>query len=83
MVSVIGGWVTPTAGPCPWANCGRHNDRTATTTSAELRLCVDGQPHKSTGPAFTPDIVRSGNELAKRQGLLPAIDFHIVKHSLE
>jgi len=46
------------------------------------QMCIDGQPHKSTGPAFIPEIVRSGDELAKRQGLLPAIDFHILKYSL-
>ena len=40
---------------------------------------VDGEPHKSTGPVFTPNVVRSGDELAKRQSFLPAIRFHSQK----
>jgi|SRR5208282_424075 len=43
---------------------------------------VEGEPHKSTGPAFTPGIVRGGDELAKRQGFLPAIRFHNLKYRL-
>ena len=43
-------------------------------------VCVDGGPHKPTGPAFIPGIVRSGDELAKRQGLLRAICFHNLKY---
>lgn len=49
--------------------------------SSKLDLvCVDGEPHKSTGPAFTPGVVRSGDELAKRQWFLPAIHFHNLKY---
>jgi hypothetical protein len=45
--------------------------------SPKLNLvCVDGEPHKSTGPASTPGVVRGADELANRQGFLPAIDFH-------
>jgi len=40
------------------------------------QVCIDGEPHKSTGPAFAPGVMRSGNELAKSQGLLPVISFH-------
>jgi hypothetical protein len=39
-------------------------------------VCVDGEPDKSTGPASTPSIMCSGDELAKRQGLLLVIRFH-------
>jgi hypothetical protein len=46
------------------------------------RMCVDGRPHKSTGPASTPSVVRGGNSLARRQGLLPAIRFHDLKYNL-
>jgi len=49
--------------------------------SPELdQVCVDGEPYKSAGPSFTPGVVRSGYELAKRQGLLPAICFHNLKY---
>jgi len=41
---------------------------------------IDGKPHKSTGPASTPGIVRRGDELAKRQWFLPAIRFHRLKY---
>ena len=52
-----------------------------TLLSSKLdHVCVDGEPYKSTGPAFTPSVVRSGDELAKRQGLLPAIRFHRLKY---
>jgi hypothetical protein len=40
------------------------------------RLCVDGKPHKSIGTTFTPGVVRSGDEPAKRQGLLTPIRSH-------
>jgi hypothetical protein len=43
-------------------------------------VCVDGGPHKPTGPAFIPGIVRGGDEPAKRQGLLLAIHFHNLKY---
>ena len=43
-------------------------------------VCVDGGPHKPTGPAFIPGIVRSGDELAGYQGLLLAINFHNLKY---
>ncbi len=42
---------------------------------------IDGKPHKSTGPAFTPGVVRGGDELAKRQWFLPAIRLHTLKYS--
>jgi hypothetical protein len=42
-------------------------------------MCVDGEPHKSTGPVFTPGVVRRGDELAKRPWFLPAIRFHNLK----
>jgi hypothetical protein len=45
--------------------------------------CVDGEPHKSSGPAFAPGGVRRGNEFTKRQGFLPAIGFHGVKYRPE
>jgi hypothetical protein len=45
-------------------------------------MCVDGEPHKSTGPAFTPGVVRSGDELAKRQWFLAIIRFHRLKYRL-
>ena len=44
------------------------------------QLSIDGKPHKSTGPASTPGVVRRGDELAKCQGLLPAIRFHRLKY---
>ena len=44
------------------------------------QMRIDGKPHKSTGPACTPGIVRGGDELAKRQGFLPAIRFHRLKY---
>jgi hypothetical protein len=43
---------------------------------------VDSKPHKSTGPAFTPGVVRSGDELAKRQWFLAIIRFHRLKYRL-
>jgi hypothetical protein len=45
-----------------------------------VQVRVEGEPHKSTGPAFTPGIVRGGDELAKRQWFLPAIRFHRLKY---
>jgi hypothetical protein len=44
------------------------------------QMCVDGEPYKSAAPAFTPDVVRSGDELAKRHGILAAIRFHRLKY---
>src|SRR5271166_1326659 len=43
-------------------------------------VCVGGEPFKSTGPASTPSVMRGGNELAKRQGLLPVIRLHNLKY---
>ena len=43
-------------------------------------VCVDGGPHKPTGPAFIPGIVRSSDELAECQRFFPAIRFHNVKY---
>jgi hypothetical protein len=37
---------------------------------------VDGEPHNSSGPAFTPSVVRHGDELTKRQKVFPAIGLH-------
>jgi hypothetical protein len=49
--------------------------------SSKLELvCFDGEPHKSAGPAFTPGVVRCGDELAKRQWFPPAIRFHRLKY---
>ena len=44
---------------------------------------INGEPHKSTGPVFTPNVVRSGDELAKRQSFFPAIRFHSLKYRPE
>ena len=44
------------------------------------RVCVDGRPHKPTGPAFTPSVVHRVDELAKRQQFLPIIGFHRLKY---
>jgi len=44
------------------------------------RLYVDGKSHKSTGAAFTPSVVRSGDEFAKCQWFVPAIRFHRFKY---
>jgi len=41
---------------------------------------VDGEPHKTIGPVFIPNVVRSGDELAKRQSFFPAIRFHSRKY---
>lgn len=41
---------------------------------------IGGEPHQSAGPARTPGIVRGGDELAQRRGLLPAIHFHDLKY---
>ena len=100
----------------PRAKGGRHNDKTARITNAELRIpwpgwifksvglskrevievslgkekaflspkpdwvCIDGEPHESTGPTATPGIVGGGDKLAKRQRFLPAIGFHDLKY---
>jgi hypothetical protein len=41
---------------------------------------IDVKPYKSTGPVSTPSVMRSGDELAKCQWLLPAIRFHRLKY---
>src|SRR5208283_3492347 len=51
-VSAAEGLARPTAGSCPRANGGRHNDRTTRTTSAGLRILRPGCIFKS--PAFPP-----------------------------
>jgi hypothetical protein len=43
------------------------------------QMRVNGETNRSTDPAFTPGVVRGGDELAKRQGLLPKIRFHNLK----
>src|ERR1035438_1772183 len=44
------------------------------------QMRVNGETNRSTDPAFTPGVVRGGDELAKCQGLLPAIRFHRLKY---
>jgi len=44
------------------------------------KVRVDGKPHKAIGPALTPRIVRSSDELAKGQGLLLVIGLHDLKY---
>jgi len=56
---------------------GKHE---APLSSKLDQLCVDGEPHKSAGPSFTPNIVRGSDELAKRQWFLPAIGLHGLKY---
>src|ERR1017187_8533957 len=46
-VSATGGFVKPTAGSCPWANGERHNNRTTSATSTELRILQPGWIFKS------------------------------------
>lgn len=48
--------------------------------SAKLnQMRPDGEPHNSGGFAFAADFVNARDELAKRQGFLPAIRFHAPK----
>jgi hypothetical protein len=43
------------------------------------QLCVDGEPHNSSGPTLAPSVVRRGDEPTKGQGFLPAIGLHNLK----